>query len=203
MFDLLVILFREIRCLSFLGVKGWIYLQNFQGSLTNWDGWRWVEVGGGGGGGGGGETSINVPSCFILWTMVGCAWQNIVRKMLRNVPSVARNVAQGYMKVQGDYLEVFRSSIEVYDGKTYFNQQVSHWFDDYFFSHIQVRSTLEEALGNFFLEISFVVHPVGVVMELWWRNSRIVSLLSQRESPERSKGPRARESRHAPLSQPS
>lgn len=112
-------------------------------------------------------------------------------KMLRNVPSVARNVAQGYMKVQGDYLEVFRSSIEVYDGKTYFNQQVSHWFDDYFFSHIQVRSTLEEALGNFFLEISFVVHPVGVVMELWWRNSRIVSLLSQRESPERSKGPRA------------
>lgn len=41
--------------------------------------------------------------------------------MLRNVPSVARNVAQGYMKVQGDYLEVFRSSIEVYDGKTYFN----------------------------------------------------------------------------------
>ena len=41
--------------------------------------------------------------------------------MLRNVPSVARKVAQGYMKVQGDYLEVFRSSIEVYDGKTYFN----------------------------------------------------------------------------------
>lgn len=41
--------------------------------------------------------------------------------MLRNVPSVARNVAQGYMKVQGDYLEVFRSSIEVYDGKTYFH----------------------------------------------------------------------------------
>ena len=43
--------------------------------------------------------------------------------MLRNVPSVARNVSQGYMKVQGDYLEVFRSSIEVYDGKTYFNSK--------------------------------------------------------------------------------
>ena len=40
--------------------------------------------------------------------------------MLRNVPSVARNVARGYMKAQGDYLEVFRSSIKVYDGKTYF-----------------------------------------------------------------------------------
>lgn len=35
------------------------------------------------------------------------------------------------------------------------------------FEHsLKVRSTLEEALGNFFLEISFVVHPVGVVMEL-------------------------------------
>lgn len=35
------------------------------------------------------------------------------------------------------------------------------------FEHsLKVRSTLEKALGNFGLEISFVVYPVGVVMEL-------------------------------------